>query len=1189
MRFLLIVLLLPCLLFGGQSLNISGLTGDTLNTIPSPNLGDAAQSWCVEWHWHDMQMPDSNVIAWMRFNNLGFYLNVYTPATSPTGLIQVIAVGSKDGGFSAVGLNWGIRETGLFRICRDAEASEWRFEAWDLDGSNYQIDRRIMSSLTTTSGTNTDLKPLPASLGFLRIRDHAVPPNSKPPTTADAGNVAEWKFDGNLNDGASPGLGAITLTGTAYVDTPGQDFVSIIAQTQDTPFWAPFRPMRAGHPNTLDSTRSFSMADASDEVSCIWVQIDGPSRVRWLGEDGPNTCEPQLTGLVFGPYDFRLIGRDVDGNEGEIVASFGAVAYDDEGVVIYPDDRLYDLLGPTTVLGQNPWEWPDAMQVEMALENMSYYSGGSFTGTWENEMNPPNRTFNGVPREGVVWWNSSTNKLFGSGTNFIRVFRGGHGPGPTMVTGVGRRILPEFARAGNMQYMYRVLQPTYIHSDTEMDLNAADVSLAEENAVPWNTRGLLNVFEGATGTVYFDYEVDQRKVYGVGTNFLSEFCGGEVGPATSTLKRMVFIGPQSFRRRVTSCESDTELTLWEDIQQTTTAGLVPNTVWASPGYGWLLEDTTIDRGEWNTASGPTSFVNFYDVAAAMYSLYYRTGWKRALEAARFVSSRHWKYWVPTPRNNAFRGTLISFLVDSDYLAPGQKDAGDEEVFWHMLNRHRQDAKFSVGCLNEINDVRESGYCFEGLGFLAKYHPDAAIRDAVKQELVDAYDAQVEAWLHPTGAVLMQSNFQDGAANLWWNFTNGSTTVTKAGGSEEADPDYCGEVATFYDTGTVEVSGEDMRTITVTGGDWTGQSGKTIMLHGLLDGQPYSQRNVLNDATASGGTLSYTWPGDGHPTKYRLTQGGSSSRRSLFTFRVNSDGSSAGPRVMDPDHWHWCTVDSPTQLTLERPWEGPSEVRRIRFNATGTRASTLMYGIFAMGMLEVAEALADYDAEAAAKYRFAADEQMRFYEETQTEFSGAATFPYFPYHSQVCEPRYVFPNACANTSSNWTVNVMRAFSIETFRYISKRYLHTQDEADRARGEEWSRRLFAREGFAAPVAGDGNWSATINPGDWRNNVVQTTKNFGQAFGQGGSQVWSAARLGGVSPPVTQPTGMRLDWPAGTTRAVVSVTLPNGSTSEVECLTSRCDLSSIDRRGDSLAHVAWYAGETRTRRTTTPIQIR
>jgi hypothetical protein len=302
--------------FAGQSVVLNNLSGAAL---PSPNLGGANQAWRLEWQWHDMQMPPSNVIAWMRFNNLGFYLNAFTPSTSPTGLVQVIPVGGKDG-LSPQNLNWGIRPGGLFRIQRDPQEMRWSFEAWDPDGSNYQVAVFNIATPTATSGTNTDLKALPASLGFLRIFDNTVPLNSRPPTTAAGGNVAEWKFDGNLKDSASGGLGSISLSGASFVPTPMQNAVSAVAQTLNTPFWAPFRPLRAGvddDTNRLDGSRSFSMADGSDEVSCSWQQLEGPTTVSWADRD---TCTPKLggTGLWLLSIPAGGVGcrRQQDGNRG---------------------------------------------------------------------------------------------------------------------------------------------------------------------------------------------------------------------------------------------------------------------------------------------------------------------------------------------------------------------------------------------------------------------------------------------------------------------------------------------------------------------------------------------------------------------------------------------------------------------------------------------------------------------------------------------------------------------------------------------------------------------------------------------------------------------------------------------------------------------------------------------------------
>jgi hypothetical protein len=855
-------------------------------------------------------------------------------------------------------------------------------------------------------------------------------------------------------------------------------------------------------------------------------------------------------------------------------------------VVYYPDDRLYDLLGPTTVLGKNPWEWIDSQHVKMAQGNWENYS--IHGGDWESEFNPPNRTMNGIPREGVVWVDRDAKKVYGNGTNFLRVFSAGR-PGPRLQTGTVVYILPEFARVRtNERTMFRVLRVTDVISDTELDIQGSEISISEENAVPWTTWRLSNVVEGATGTVYANPSQNNRKVYGVGTNFLGEFCDGQPGPATSTLQRILIADAgDSLRYRVASCESDTELTLFENW----TGDAI-----AAPGAPWRRQDNVF-RGEWSTHNGPQSFVNFYDGVAALYSLYYRTGWKKALDSARFLSERHWKQWARTWRNAGYLGSIISFEIDSDYTS-SMKTAEDREIFWRMAHRDRVEAETRNECLNNrIEDVRESAYCFEAIAFIAKYSPDADERQIAREKLVAAHDNAVAPHLHHSGAILMHSSFQDGASNLWWNFTNGSATVTKAGGSAEVDVNYCGATSTFYSEGSLTIGGEDRRTVTVTGGDWSDQTGKTIMLRGTRKGVAYSQRNILNSATATGGTLRFSWPGDGNPTAYRLQAAGSeeddgttANRRSLFTFRVNPDGSSMVPQAMDPDHWHWCTVDSESQITLDRPWQGPTEVRRIRFHLTGTRASALMYGIFGMAMYRVADALEVHDAQASQNYRFAGREQMRFLEETQTKFTGTGTLPYYPMHSQICEPRDVWPNACFNTSSNWNPNVMRAFGTEVMRMLSMQYLHSDDDLDRSRGEAWSTALFARTGFQSPVPGDGNWSSTVNDGDWQSGFTQLTKNFGQAFGQGGAQVWSGAREGKPKPAVLRASHVSFDSSVAPSATAfrVKMLFPSGHLDETTCASSPCEVKIDARQGVHWATKEWLNEDGKVLHRSDPEQV-
>src|ERR1019366_6263576 len=105
----------------------------------------------------------------------------------------------------------------------------------------------------------------------------------KPPTTADAGNWTELKFNGSLTDSSGNGHNASIYSGgpATYASTPNQGPTSFL-RTYGAPAWSNWLSLRAGFPAQLDGTSSYSLADASSSVTYFWQQLSGPSTVRWV-------------------------------------------------------------------------------------------------------------------------------------------------------------------------------------------------------------------------------------------------------------------------------------------------------------------------------------------------------------------------------------------------------------------------------------------------------------------------------------------------------------------------------------------------------------------------------------------------------------------------------------------------------------------------------------------------------------------------------------------------------------------------------------------------------------------------------------------------------------------------------------------------------------------------------------------
>src|SRR5262249_39097714 len=140
------------------------------------------------------------------------------------------------------------------------------------------------------------------STAYFRLFSSTVPLGSRPPVTADKGDLLEWKFDGSLEDSSGHNYTATIAGGDpAYVPTPGQDLVVPIIKTANAPVWSTWISMRTGYPNQLDCSSSYSQADASAEVDCTWLQTRGPTQTAW---SDPASKRPTVSNLQFGTYGF---------------------------------------------------------------------------------------------------------------------------------------------------------------------------------------------------------------------------------------------------------------------------------------------------------------------------------------------------------------------------------------------------------------------------------------------------------------------------------------------------------------------------------------------------------------------------------------------------------------------------------------------------------------------------------------------------------------------------------------------------------------------------------------------------------------------------------------------------------------------------------------------------------------------
>jgi hypothetical protein len=193
--------------------------------------------------------------------------------------------------------------------------------------------------------------------------------------------LLEWKFDGTLADSSGHGYTA-SISGAGgttptYAPTLFQGPVAIL-KTANPPVWTYIAPMRAGEPNQLDCTSSYTQSDTSNAVSCFWQVLSGPSTPTF---DNRRALQPTLTGLVFGDYLVQLTVTDVAGLSATATADIGAVGTDSNRVVVQASPDADVIFGPMIELGQNPWGLQDSLDQQM-IDLQYVYQGCCAIPTW---------------------------------------------------------------------------------------------------------------------------------------------------------------------------------------------------------------------------------------------------------------------------------------------------------------------------------------------------------------------------------------------------------------------------------------------------------------------------------------------------------------------------------------------------------------------------------------------------------------------------------------------------------------------------------------------------------------------------------------------------------------------------------------------------------------------------------------
>jgi hypothetical protein len=1187
----------PLLAFAGQSLILTRTSDISVEDPVVP----ANQSWRIEFQAHNRTDPPAGVYSAKLFDLMGTgaisRLNpgelLETESLDPFTQQQPCVVSVK--GLTNV----------LVRMQKNVKAMLFTCEVWNYDGTGYASQVMNLSKLVPRPYGGGTIGPgALASLGFLRVSTTLLPLGAKPPTTADAGDWTELKFDGNLKD--SSGHKHNASGSVSFMATPNQVAVAN-PKTFGAPAWSNWTSLRAGYPVKLDGAASYSLADASSTVSCAWTEVDGPSNVVWANQNTPN---PTLNGLVFGTYNFSLKVTDAAGNTAAAKIEVGAVATDDNGVVVNADPNVDKIFGPMIAWGKNPWGYADERAMAATrLRIAAYKVQGYDPPPWANpQPGTVSYVFNGVgPGGSLATRLSSAINAAGSSISVAdaaaldlsnlptRILVGGFPreevricaasalKGPATLTvcydGRGQSSPVDGYRSAAQAWPAATLvgQMKVTGSGTSFLSSICPVGPGPNGTAIYKA-GTIRLTPGSTtvvgtGTtwnvanaVLAGYQVRVSATHGGAPFVFSSYIASVADPAHLTLahaypadadagsfsysiiradfrtltlhyKRPADGTEAQLYFQTTGCESDTAAYLYAGHDIASLNG----TAQRSMKYGYM------DGFGLTSAFGP----NFYGEDLAHRALYYRSGWTPALHAARVFSD----HFVTSPNIAGGDGGGIPLLIGGGIIggfAAAVLDTADpNRPSWNDLRTIARTGAAVVrfGCND--SDSRDSGYMTAWLTLAAEFDPDNARRAEWK--------SQVEQ-------LLVRDRNCKGADNSWasgflWN--NGSVPLNMTSGSAVATgtnipPALCFGIA----SGSVSVVNGSA---TATGTGFV--KGNQIAVTGTMKGAPYTgyfQFTINPNGTI---TLAALWPGD--------------SGRATFVIENNDYLSAIGTSNNDPQlkkNWA-CTWNNPSQITLNRPWDGPTETGAHLYSyvLAGFGQQPYMLGI-KITQMKYASQISDpalasgYSALAALAAKWVRN----------VGYDPATQGLYYGRIMQACEPGTVPPPAPAfayrtpgcsyglDPGAARAARVLTAEASQALRvyYESNPTPEAKEWGDRAYGSIWGNAEFTTGG----VYSDSNYVRDENS----NGALAAYKWTGFFFGMGMAHQWPAVRLGGVAPPKDRKVS--LDVTRGiAAKAQISVTAPSGKVTIFDCgAASPCEVTVDDRQGSHWYRVQYLSAD-------------
>ena len=351
----------------------------------------------------------------------------------------------------------------------------------------------------------------------------------------------------------------------------------------------------------------------------------------------------------------------------------------------------------------------------------------------------------------------------------------------------------------------------------------------------------------------------------------------------------------------------------------------------------------------------------------------------------------------------------------------------------------------------------------------------------------------------------------------------------------------------------------------------------IAITGTKLGQPFTmwQYYSYESPTRVALTQGTAWQGDSGPITWVID-----STSNFLTFMRSNDDS------MGAETWS-CIKNSPSQITLNRPWDGPSGTYgAYSSNVVGISQMPYMLGIRQAAWRWAALAATDMGNSALAAnfngLRYAAGTWVR-----STGFDSLVTHGMYYAVQAGCVPitpasmGYAGGGPCFDASpsnSDYDKVAMRELTAEN---SSSMWSYSDANSGSSASVAWGDLAYGSLwGYLPSTTGSvytpPDQLTEQNPAYGASYGLSAGKWTGFFFGMGMAHQWPAVRLGGVAPEslVSLPVAFDLSIHPSAVGVKVTVTQPSGATKDYSCSSSPCLVQVDMRQGSHWSQVTYLS---------------